>query len=162
MRLRFAIAALAAVLIAVAAVSLASARSSGSSSERVITVFAKTVQSQAIDLGKQGFSVGDQFVFADDLSREKGGSVIGDDGGVCTVARLKSNDSATVQCVVTARFSGGQIVTTGLVDESATATPPPFDIPITGGSGAYEGASGFVHVDELNETDAILTFHLQD
>jgi hypothetical protein len=161
MRLKFAAAPIAALLIAVASVTLASASSSDSSS-REIKVFAKTVQSDFVNAGAQELSLGDQFLFADDLSREKGGSVIGDDGGSCTIVRVTSADSVTVQCVVTLRLSGGQISTQGLVDESGTGTPPPFDIPITGGTGAYEGASGHVTVKELNDTDSILTFHLQD
>jgi hypothetical protein len=161
MRLKLAVAPIAALLIAVASVTLASASSSDSSS-REIKVFAKTVQSDFVNAGAQELSLGDQFLFADDLSREKGGSVIGDDGGSCTIVRVTSADSATVQCVVTLRLSGGQISTQGLVDESGTGTPPPFDIPITGGTGAYEGASGHVTVKELNDTDSILTFHLQD
>lgn len=159
MRLKFAVAPLAAVLIAVVGVTLASA----SPSPRVITLFEKTVQGQFINEGPQAVSQGDHFVFASDLSHTKGGPVVGDDGGVCTVVRGKTAQLATFQCVVTARFAGGEITLQGLIDENPTATPPPppFDTAITGGSGAFEGANGHVNVHQLNQTDSILTFHLR-
>lgn len=75
MRTRLSIAAIVAVVLAVAGVALASADSSGGSSNdrsvRVINLFTLTVQEEFIDLGAPGPapSLGDQFVFSEDVSR---------------------------------------------------------------------------------------------
>ena len=65
-------------------------------------------------------------------------------------------------CVATVSLAGGQITLQGLATFSLSATTnPPSDVAITGGTGAYEGASGHVHIEEVSESDSILTFHLQ-
>jgi hypothetical protein len=154
-----------AVILAAGGVALASASptqsSSGDQSGREIKLFAKTVQNEDIDLGTKGISLGDQFVFSDDLSREKGSEKIGFDGGVCTLVRLDQKTSATAQCEVTLWLKGGQIAGQGLVTFSDEATPT-FVVPITGGSGAYKAARGEVKVKELSDTDSILTVSLLD
>ena len=72
MRSRLAIAGLAAIAVAAAGAGLASATASSGDegNGRTFTVFSKTVQFAAIDLGDPGPSLGDQAVFSDDLFTE--------------------------------------------------------------------------------------------
>jgi len=165
MRSRLGIAGLMALVLAAGVVALASASPTPSSSSdhsaREFTLFARTVQSADIDLGAKGESLGDQFVFSDDVSRVKGGEKRGIDGGVCTIVRMNGRTSATAQCVVTLSLKEGQLAVQGLVTFSEDS-PSTFVIPITGGSGAYKAAGGEVKVKELNDIDAILTVSLVD
>jgi hypothetical protein len=154
-----------AVVLAAGGVALASAStpqsSSGEQSAKEFKLFAKTVQSENVDLGKKGDSIGDHFVFSDDVSREKGSAKLGTDGGVCTLVRLDGKMSATVQCVVTLSLKAGEIAVQGLATFSDQSLPT-FVLPITGGTGAYKAARGEIKVKELNDTDAILTVSLVD
>jgi hypothetical protein len=51
----------------------------------VVRVTAVTVQEAGLDLGDTGDSLGDEFVFSDDLF--SGGRKVGIDGVVCTLVR---------------------------------------------------------------------------
>ena len=162
MRNRFGIACVAAVVLAVAGVGMASASSSDDTS-RTFTVFAKTVQFAPIDLGDPGTSLGDQFVFSDDLLTEKAGEKVGVDGGVCTVVRRdEASKSDTVQCVVTFSFEGGQIATQALLTLHEGHFSGTEVGPVTGGSGEFRGASGEVAVKFFSDTEADITFRLED
>ena len=162
MRNRFGIASVAAVVLAVACVGLASASSSDDTS-RPFTVFSKTVQLAAIDLGDPGTSLGDQFVFSDDLLTEKDGEKVGVDGGVCTVVRRdEASKSDTVQCVVTFSFEGGQIATQALLTLHEGHFSGTEVGPVTGGSGEFRDASGEVAIKFFSDTEADITFTLDD
>jgi hypothetical protein len=169
MRIKITIAAILAVLFAVAGVTLASADSNGSRDDhaQVINLFAVTAQFAFIDADKSGDAptLGDEFVFSDDLFDHQGGTKIGTDGVVCTIVRLEPQDKPTdavLQCQATISLAGGQITVQGLFTTPTAENqfPPPFDLAVTGGTGAYEGASGHITVQELNETDANLTVFL--
>jgi hypothetical protein len=140
-----------------------SLRPSGKKSHvTVIKVFAPTVQLKLIDLGDPGFSLGDESVFSDDLLTSKNGSMLGVDGGVCTVTRVGNAAAATgtLQCLVTFSLNGGQIATQGLnqlTDGQFTGTQT---AAITGGTGRFSGARGQVVVEFLSNTAANVTFLL--
>ena len=53
---------------------------------------------------------------------------------------------ATYQCVATIRLRNGQITVQGLNEFQGQGDPGPFRFAITGGTGAYSGASGEVVV----------------
>ena len=166
MRMKFAVALVAALALAVGVVTLASADTNGSSDDnsgKVFKIFEHEDQTDSVDVGAPGPSLGDQFVFSSTLLRREGGARIGTDGGVCTFVRLDQNSStASAHCVATLSLEGGQITLQGLATFSTTATTsPPFDVAITGGTGAYAGAGGYVHIEEISESDSILTIHLQ-
>lgn len=161
MRSRHAIAALTAVAVAAAGAGIASATasSSGDTHGRTFTVFSKTVQFAPIDLGAAGPSLGDQFVFSDDLFTERGGSNVGSDGGVCTTVRHeKSTD--TVQCAVTFSFEGGQIATQALLTLENGNFSGSQTGPVTGGSGDFRSARGEVTVKFFSNDEADITFDL--
>jgi hypothetical protein len=121
--------------------------------DRVIRVASITTEEEFVDVGAEGFSLGDQFVFS---SKElKGGEEVGHSGVACTFTSLEREE---VHCVATTWFEGGQITLQGLI----AGEPQNFVIPITGGSGKYEGAEGELHVRSLSATKEILTFHLEE
>jgi allene oxide cyclase-like protein len=163
MRLKLGIAAIVAALISVAGVTLASANSD-SSSGTTTKLFELTVQTADIDLGDKGFSLGDMEIFSDDLYDKEGGTKVGFDGGACTIVRITDAKtfSGTAQCLVTLSLAKGQITTQGLVTFAGDGLPKPFDIAITGGTGAYQDADGQVTVEQLSETKANLTIQLGD
>ena len=165
MRSKLAVAALAAASLAFGGVTLASASSNGSSGDnraQTMNLFSLTVQIEFIDLGPEGFSLDDQQVFSDDLFDKKGGTKLGFDDGVCTIVRVEDAKlgSGTAEGVVTLSLADGQIALQGLVSFVGNEPPPPFDIAITGGTGAFKDARGTVTVEETSETEANLTVDL--
>jgi hypothetical protein len=166
MRVKLAVAAICAVGLAVGGVTLASAHPTGSSHDdgtQTFTVFTVTVQSQFLDLGPQGFSLGDQQVFADDVYDHQGGTKIGSDGVVCTIVRVTdaSSGSGTAQCVATASLPDGDITVQGFVSFTGDELPAPFQNAITGGTDAYANARGQITVDELSDTESNITVELR-
>ena len=166
MRIKLSIAAVVAVLLAIAGVSLASADSGGSSKDkgdRVIKLFAVLDQEAFINVPPDGttLGLGARSVFSDVLYDGPGGDRVGVDGGECTITRVGSSE-ATGQCVATLSLSGGQITVQGLATFPLAEgeLPPPIDVAVTGGTGDYEGAEGYLTVEELNETESNLTLHL--
>jgi hypothetical protein len=140
-------------LMALGVGAISPALGSSEDGERTIRVVAITVEEEFLDLGAEGFSLGDQGVFSENLL--KGGEEVGHSGGVCTVTSLEREE---VHCVVTAWFEGGQITVQGLIGVASET----FALPITGGSGKYKGAEGEVHVRDVSDTKSILTFRLED
>ncbi len=146
-------AAIAVVTLAVSVVSPALGSSADDDKQQTIRVVAITTEEEFLDLGAEGPGLGHQVVFAQELA--KGEQEVGHAGVVCTVTSLEREES---QCVATAWFRGGQITVRGLVPLQAGD----FTLPITGGSGKYEGAEGEAHVRDISDTTAIVTFHLDD
>ena len=121
---------------------------------RTIRVAAVTIEERFLNLGPQGFSLGDKFIFSANLRRH--GERVGRLGVECTITMTRHGGES--QCVATARFGNGQITAQGLL----AGEPETFVFPITGGSGAYLGAEGAVRVRQVTDTREILTFRLED
>jgi hypothetical protein len=118
----------------------------------VIRVLSTNTEESFLDLGDSGSSLGDEFVFTSDLTRH--GASVGHTGVVCTVTSVAREET---QCVGTAWFDkGGQIAIQGLL----AGEPEVFSFPITGGTGAFEGADGTLMVKELSDSEELLTFFL--
>ena len=94
-------------------------------------------------------SAGDSFVFSGDVSGERKGRL----AGVCGVA-----DKGEPTCHATYTFNDGQITVAGVPDFSQDAET--FQLPVTGGSDAYEGASGQVTVREDGQAEHDMTLLL--
>ena len=161
MRNPFAVTLVASIGVALGAGALASAPSSADSrGGHAFTVAEATAQHTFLvaDPGSPPISLGDREVFSSVLSGDKRGT----DGGVCTVVNVIDGPALTgvYSCNVTARFADGQITGQALVLSTAGANPARFDIAVTGGTGAYEGASGHVAVETLGPGRANLTFVL--
>jgi hypothetical protein len=145
--------------LVVGAVSPASGSSSQGSARtiRVLAVF--TEFDPNIDVGAPGFSLGDEVVFSGNLLRD--GKQVGRVGVVCTFVSTANADRVEAQCPTTSILPGGQITTQGtIVNRSLN-----FTLPITGGSGRYQGAEGQVvsrDVSTPTQPQVELTFQLKD
>ena len=91
---------------------------------------------------EEDISAGDSFAFSGDVSGERKGRLL----GACGVA-----DKGEPTCQATYTFDDGQITVAGEPDFTQQAET--FLLPVTGGSGAYGGASGQVRVRETGEAD---------
>jgi len=127
-----------AVLAVLAVAPAASAHGKGKAPLRLA---AEEIQSDFLDLGATGPSLGDELVFSETLFRR--GTDVGTSGGVCTVVHaMAPYDVLTFQCLVTLRLRGGQITLQGLIELQGEDDPGPSTLAITGGTGKYTGASG--------------------
>ena len=144
---------LAAALVAAA---LIASPSQASHKHDVLTLTGKTLANEQIDVGKPGPSLGDMNVITEDVYRK--GKRVGTSDIACTVVRIQMPKFAA-QCHATTTLPGGQITTQGIVT-SDQIEQAPFVQAVTGGTGAYEGATGELTVDEAGDGPATLTFEL--
>jgi hypothetical protein len=139
------------------------ASSSGKDDAETFRVVTVITEQEFLDLGAADFSLGDEFIFHEDLL--KNGNKVGHDGGVCTVTSLEEGapveggTTGEFQCEVTFWFENGQITTQYLFSEP-TEFPETDTLVVTGGSGAYEGAEGHAKAVLHTATRATVTFHL--
>jgi hypothetical protein len=133
-----------------------SASTSSGQTIRVLAVF--TEFDASIDVGAPGFSLGDEVVFSGNLLRN--GEQVGRVGVVCTFVSTANADRVEAQCPTTSILPGGQITTQGtIVNRSLN-----FTLPITGGSGKFQGAGGQVvsrDVSTPTQPQVELTFHVE-
>jgi hypothetical protein len=151
------------LLLALASVPLALAGGGSGRDDddvRILHLTTRTVQEALVDAPPSGESVGDRFVFSDNVFR--GDEQVGVGGVDCVLVRFESEpEAATAHCVATLSLPKGQITAQGLIDFTA---PGPFALAITGGTGAYRTAHGEVEVtEESPEVDRLkLTLILGD
>jgi hypothetical protein len=148
-----------AVSPAVGSSSQGSASTASGNADETIRVLAVFTEFDAnIDVGAPGFSLGDEVVFSGNLLRN--GEQVGRVGVVCTFVSTANADRVEAQCPTTSILPGGQITTQGtIVNRSLN-----FTLPITGGSGRYQGAGGQVvsrDVSTPTQPQVELTFHLE-
>jgi len=111
-------------------------------------------QEEFLDLGAPGPSLGDELVFSEIL-RERGREV-GTSGGVCVVTEtVPPYTVAAFHCVATLSLRRGQITLQGLVEVQGEDDPGPFTVAITGGTGAYRGASGEAVIRDVSDRKTI-------
>ncbi|MFE5142709.1 hypothetical protein ACFRDV_34510 [Streptomyces fagopyri] len=125
----------------------------------IIQLVAKQTRSENVDVGKKGLSPGDGIVIAEDLYRD--GKKIGDHSVVCTYILTEPGE---LQCLGTFALPQGQITSQALLHLPAAAS---VDIAVTGGTGDYRSARGFVHTVPAGThtvpaavTERRLTFHI--
>ena len=100
---------------------------------------------------EEDVSAGDSFVFSGDVSGARKGRL----AGACEVA-----DEGEPTCHATYNFDVGQVTVAGVPDFSQQAES--FTLPVTGGSGAYRGASGQVRVKENGRAEHDMTLLLAE
>jgi hypothetical protein len=100
---------------------------------------------------EEDISAGDSFVFSGDVSGARKGRLV----GACGVA-----DDGEPTCHATYTFDDGQVTVAGAPDFSQQAES--FDMTVTGGSGAYEAASGQVRVTENDRAQHDMTLLLPE
>ena len=153
---------LAATIAAAAILAITASASSSGSSERkgkvhVLKVHSDGTNDTVIDADDSATpdnpapdSVGDQIVFNGRLSA--GGKQVAREGGACTLVELPS----IYQCNATDWFRNGQLTVQFIGDFSS---PEPGHFAITGGTGAYRGASGEVrYVAKSDGADVTFRF----
>jgi hypothetical protein len=142
---------LVALALLVSGLTLTSAEATSSETLRFV---AKSDQLAEIDLGKKGPSLGDKFVFSDNLSSRHDRDA-GELNGECTATHLKGK-AATMQCLVTASLDDGDVTTQGVVQSNRRRAT----LAVTGGTGDYTGASGEVRVRFVSDTKSIIKLYL--
>jgi Allene oxide cyclase barrel like domain len=144
---------LAIVAIAVLALgpAVATAHSDGKQTLRLV---ATEDQFEFVDLGAPGPSLGDELVFSEVLRQR--GREVGTSGVVCTVTAIEvPYESQMFHCVGTLSLRKGQITLQGLLEVQGEDDPGPFDVAITGGTGAYRGAGGEATVFDISEDRSV-------
>jgi hypothetical protein len=101
-----------------------------------------------VDVGRKGFSAGDEDVSSMTLSVD--GKPAGHGTITCKAMRV-SRKSADEQCSGVLSLNDGTVTFFGL-NTSRYGAPPPFDWAVTGGTGAYSQATGYLHVIPGNRT----------
>jgi hypothetical protein len=151
MRSKFAVLVVVALGMLVFGSTIAEAHGKGKHSLRLV---ATQIQSEFLDLGATGLSLGDEFVFSETLSRR--GHEVGESGGVCTATQVTPPyDVTTFHCVATLSLRRGQITLQGLIELQGEDDPGPFTVAITGGTGAFRGAGGEARIRNVDDTTTI-------
>ncbi|MGR3933096.1 allene oxide cyclase barrel-like domain-containing protein [Streptomyces sp. BRA346] len=127
--------------------------------EQVFSLVAHQTQFSFVDVGTSGPSQGDEFVISGDLLQ--GSAVVGHYGEVCTLTRVGPVvDSFDQQCVGTLTLPDGDLTIQGLISVTAAGPEADINLAITGGTGRYRTAHGFIHAVPVNATDTGFTVHL--
>lgn len=113
-----------------------------------VVATAKGQHLSTLDLGRQGKSGGDVYVFNSPLLDSEEKESIGSVYGTQTSIALDS-DSETVQAMITYDFRNGDRITVGGISEyprrdTGLVENQEFERPILGGTGRYAGARGTV------------------
>jgi hypothetical protein len=150
---------LAAVLLGV--LLIGSAAGADGKRDRTLRLKAVEQQFEFVDVGDPGPSLGDQLVFSEIL--RKHGRRAGESGGVCTIVKAAPpyDSTQTHQCVITLRLRRGQITLQGLNEVQGETDPGPFKLAITGGTGAYTGASGKAVFRRRGAGRGVYTLHFE-
>ena len=94
-----------------------------------------------VDTGKKGFSIGDAFIFSEQLLQN--GTQVGYDHIICTHAA--SWPSSAESCTGTVILENGTLQLAGLSKQG------PFTVAVLGGTGSYAGARGTAKVTSQGE-----------
>jgi hypothetical protein len=130
-------------------------------SKHDLKLVAIELQSEFIDLGATGPSLGDQLVFSEALFHR--GREVGMSGGVCTVTHaVPPYDVLTFHCVATLSLRRGQITLQGLIEVQGEDDPGPFTVAITGGTGRYRGAGGEATIRDVSPNRTVYKLRFDD
>ncbi|MFE2444529.1 allene oxide cyclase barrel-like domain-containing protein [Streptomyces melanosporofaciens] len=125
--------------------------------EEVFLLTARPTQTNSVDVAPPGNSQGDQLIVAGDLLRSN--VTVGRFDETCTVTRTSPMDSSDLQCQITLSLSEGQITVQGVFAITG-AGPGDITLAITGGTGRFRTAHGFIHAVNSSNTETQLTVHL--
>lgn len=136
-----------ALVISIALVSIASvgAISAHGTSRQSLTFVTHQHTFTQIDVGKRGFSLGDQFIFSEQLMQN--GKQVGHDHIICS--HVANWPSSAEGCTGTATIGNDTLVLVG------DARRGPFTIAVVGGTGVYAGARGTARVDSHGTTGTL-------
>ncbi|WUD78316.1 hypothetical protein OG937_44690 [Streptomyces sp. NBC_00510] len=122
--------------------------------EKVIKLDDSVREFAAIDVGGPGMSLGDEAIGFSDFFQN--GRKVGTGGFVCTVISLQKS---LRQCESTLRLAQGDITLQGFAP-FIVSFPTRFTLAITGGTGAYRDARGYMDGVNIDSSHARLTVHL--
>ncbi|WP_435242050.1 allene oxide cyclase barrel-like domain-containing protein [Streptomyces cucumeris] len=94
------------------------------------------------DVGARGLSVGDEFVYSDKLFQN--GKQVGEDGSSCQVTKLVG-EKITTNCVLSVQLPDGQLTAQSLWTKGTDTVR----MAVTGGTGAYRGATGELTCNDI-------------
>ncbi|MEU5208698.1 hypothetical protein [Streptomyces sp. NPDC020742] len=127
--------------------------------DEVFQLVARQTQGNFIDVDdSSGPSQGDEFVATGNLDR--GSITVGTYSEICTITRTAPLDEFDLQCAADMTLPNGQITLQGRFTVTASG-PGEIDLAITGGTGRYSTAQGFVHGVNVSDTETRLTVHLE-
>jgi allene oxide cyclase-like protein len=161
-KIRFSVALLAIVALGVVVPGSALAGSKHGGKD-TLRLTATEIQSEFLDLGSPGPSLGDELVFSERLSQN--GREVGESGVVCVVTHtVPPYDVLTFHCVGTLSLRKGQITLQGLIEVQGPDDPGPFLVAITGGTGKFRGAGGEALVRNRSDGTSVykLSFDSRD
>lgn len=113
-------------------------------------------QFKEFDTAPKGLSVGDHYVFSDDVYED--GKKVGSLDGTCVLTRVRGARYHE-QCVVTVSLPDGLITSQGVIVFDKHFDNK-FTIAITGGTDDYSDAGGEAHVEFLSETKTSIEINL--
>ena len=122
-------------------------------SNKAIELVAIQTQSAFLDLNPDG-PLGDEYILADELFHD--GESVGSDGVVCTVFSAAPDLG---QCEATLRLPKGDITLQG-ISPVVVDFPAEFTFAITGGTGSYRNARGYLDGVFVSHTETDLPLHL--
>jgi hypothetical protein len=129
--------------------------------KQTLKVVAVEKQSNFLDLGDPGPTLGDEFVFSEILRIR--GRGVGESGVVCVVTQaMPPYDVLTLHCVATLSLRRGQITLQGLVEVQGEDDPGPFTVAITGGTGKFRCACGEAVIRDVSDTRSVYKLHFDD
>ncbi|MFD5424288.1 hypothetical protein [Streptomyces sp. NPDC127084] len=115
-----------------------------------------TTASNFIDVDPTGSSQGDELVATGNVLQDD--AAVGQFDQVCTVTRVEADQPAAFQCQVTFTLAEGQITIQGVFPLGAPASD--ITLAITGGTGSYLTARGYVQSISTSETESVVSVHL--
>lgn len=139
-------------LAAVSAVMLLVACGDGSDSETIALVeHANTDTVRHIGPASEEDSVGDVLAFANPVFDESNKEQVGSDNGQC----IRTAAGKAWECIWTVSLDGGQITVEGPFYDKA-----PSKLAITGGTGSYADANGWMELKAKGTTKYDFVYHL--
>jgi hypothetical protein len=140
-----------AILVLVAAATLLAGAAAVAYTESMdLTVVERATTDTVIDVGETGDTLGDMLAFGNDLYDEANTAVVGRDQGQC----FRSNPGLSWECVLTNILEDGSITVEGPFYDDLRDV----DMAITGGTGAYSGATGTMTLRARDELGTELDF----
>ncbi len=127
-----------------------------SENSQTVKLVAKPLVREVFKNGDAEVNLGDRSVFTHQVLRD--GEAIGFDGGSCTVVRIEEDGGYYILCNVSMMLDEGTLSFQTFVKE--VFPPPPFYAAITGGTGAFAGAQGEMHIDPASPDTHFYTIYL--
>jgi allene oxide cyclase len=142
-----------AVVVTSAVMGQAFASSPGHQRGTTFTVVERALTDATADIAPVGDSTGDVLTFANPMFDASNVHQVGTDNGYC----IRTAVGVSYECSWTTSLAGGSIVVAGPFLDAGDST-----IAITGGTGAYRGASGEMRLHSRNASGSEydFTFHL--